>query len=359
MPREFFVELACSPTRIPQRDHKLARPPAFGNRPQDIDGSRQRPPSRDINRPLSAPIIAVKDKAPARFYRAAKNNGRIGRATDIDFKLLQKLMQTQIVDLLANPDTHRAVRIMGAHGDDRMVKPRVADAGHREQELPRQKDFACHGAILPPRMRQVQSSLGFGVSAHRIKDARTILNIPASNPIDTPLDEAKIFITKGRIMTIKVGDKLPTTMFTKATDHGPEAVDSDSYFKGRKVALFSVPGAFTPTCSAKHLPGYLEQAAALKAKGVDEIACTAVNDAFVLGAWSKMNNAGDTVTMLGDGNAAFAEAVGLTMDGSKFGMGTRGQRFSMVVDDGIVTQLNVEAPGEFKVSSAEHMLEQL
>jgi peroxiredoxin len=160
-------------------------------------------------------------------------------------------------------------------------------------------------------------------------------------------------------MTIKVGDKLPQTTFTKATDHGPEAVDTDAFFAGRKVALFSVPGAFTPTCSAKHLPGYIDQAAALKAKGVDEIACTAVNDAFVLGAWSKANNADGTVTMLGDGNATFAEAVGLTMDGSKFGLGTRGQRFSMLVEDGVVTQLNVEAPGEFKVSSAEHMLERL
>jgi peroxiredoxin len=160
-------------------------------------------------------------------------------------------------------------------------------------------------------------------------------------------------------MTIKVGDKLPETIFTKATDHGPEGVDTNSFFAGRKVALFSVPGAFTPTCSARHLPGFIDHAAEFKAKGVDEIACTAVNDAFVLGAWSKANNADGTVTMLGDGNGAFAQAVGLTMDGSKFGLGTRGQRFSMLVEDGVVTQLNVEAPGEFKVSSAEHMLEQM
>lgn len=160
-------------------------------------------------------------------------------------------------------------------------------------------------------------------------------------------------------MTIKVGDKLPAVTFTKMTDHGPEAVESERYFAGRKVALFSVPGAFTPTCSAKHLPGFVDKADAFKEKGVDEIACTAVNDAFVLSAWSKSNAADDKVTMLADGNAAFAEAVGLTMDGSKFGMGTRGQRFSMLVDDGVVTQLNVEGPGEFRVSSAEHMLESL
>jgi peroxiredoxin len=160
-------------------------------------------------------------------------------------------------------------------------------------------------------------------------------------------------------MTIKTGDRIPHTSFVKAGESGPEQVDSDAFFKGRKVALFSVPGAFTPTCSARHLPGYVDKAEELKAKGVDEIACTAVNDAFVLGAWSKSAGADGKVTMLADGNAEFAKAIGLEMDGSKFGLGTRGQRFSMIVDDGVVTELNVEAPGDFKVSSAEHMLEQL
>ena len=160
-------------------------------------------------------------------------------------------------------------------------------------------------------------------------------------------------------MTISVGDRLPSTTLVKATANGPEQVSSDEYFKGRKVALFSVPGAFTPTCSARHLPGYVDTADELKAKGVDEIACTAVNDAFVMGAWAKSADAEDTVTMLADGNGTFAEAVGLTMDGSKFGLGKRGARYSMVVNDGVVEQLNVEAPGEFNVSSAEHMLSEL
>jgi peroxiredoxin len=159
-------------------------------------------------------------------------------------------------------------------------------------------------------------------------------------------------------MTIAVGDKLPDVKLVKATSSGPEAVQSGDYFSGKKVALFSVPGAFTPTCSAKHLPGFVEKAAELKAKGIDEIACTAVNDAFVMGAWGTANGS-DDVTMLADGNGDLAQAVGLTMDGSGFGMGTRGQRFSMVVNDGVVEQLNVEAPGDFNVSSAEHMLGQL
>ena len=159
-------------------------------------------------------------------------------------------------------------------------------------------------------------------------------------------------------MTISVGDKLPDIKLTKATENGPEAVQAADFFAGKRVALFSVPGAFTPTCSAKHLPGFVEKADALKAKGIDEVACTAVNDAFVLGAWSKANEAG-AVTMLADGNGEFAQALGLTMDGSGFGLGQRGSRWSAVVNDGVVEQLNVEAPGDFKVSSAEHLLEQL
>lgn len=159
-------------------------------------------------------------------------------------------------------------------------------------------------------------------------------------------------------MTISVGDKIPDVTMVKATAEGPQQVSSSDYFAGKKVALFSVPGAFTPTCSAKHLPGFVEKAGDLKAKGVDEIVGTAVNDAFVMGAWNSAAGSED-ITMLADGNGDFAEAVGLTMDGSGFGLGKRGQRFSMVIEDGTVTQLNVEEAGDFKVSSAEHMLGQL
>jgi peroxiredoxin len=160
-------------------------------------------------------------------------------------------------------------------------------------------------------------------------------------------------------MTIKVGDTIPQATFVTMTESGPEPIETSSFFKGRRVALFSVPGAFTPTCSARHLPGFVEKADALKAKGIDEVAGTSVNDAFVMSAWGKSADAGDKVTLLADGNGDFAEAVGLVMDGTKFGMGKRGQRYSMIVNDGVVEQLNVEAPGEYKVSSAEYMLEQL
>ncbi len=159
-------------------------------------------------------------------------------------------------------------------------------------------------------------------------------------------------------MAIATGDRVPSMTLTKATAEGPEPVDTDTFFAGRKVALFSVPGAFTPTCSARHLPSFVEKADELHAKGVDEIACTAVNDAFVLSAWAKANGA-ERITMLADGNGQFAEALGLTADMGKYGMGTRGQRWSALVEDGIVRQINVEEAGGYNVSGAEHMLGQL
>ena len=159
-------------------------------------------------------------------------------------------------------------------------------------------------------------------------------------------------------MAIQVGDRLPDVPLTLATADGPIPVKSGDYFAGKRVALFAVPGAFTPTCSAKHLPSYVEKAGELKGKGIDEIVATSVNDAFVMGAWNKDAGSQD-ISMLADGNGAFAEAIGLTQDSSKFGMGTRSQRYSMIVDDGVVEKLNVEAPGEYQASSAETMLGQL
>ncbi len=160
-------------------------------------------------------------------------------------------------------------------------------------------------------------------------------------------------------MTVKVGDKLPQAKFTTMGPDGPKPLTTDDVFKGKTVALFAVPGAFTPTCSAKHLPGFKEQAAALKAKGIDAIACVSVNDVFVMDAWGKSQNVGSDVLMLADGNGDFAKAVGLELDASGFGMGPRSQRYSMVVKDGVVTQLNVEQGGAFEVSSADYMLSKL
>ena len=155
---------------------------------------------------------------------------------------------------------------------------------------------------------------------------------------------------------IKVGDKIPSATLMQMKDGGPKPVTTDQLFTGKKVALFALPGAFTPTCSAKHLPGFIQNSDALKAKGIDTIACVSVNDAFVMGAWGEQPRAGDKVMMLADGNGDFTRALGLELDATKFGMGKRSQRFSMVVDNGVVTQLNVEAPGAFEVSSADHMV---
>ena len=160
-------------------------------------------------------------------------------------------------------------------------------------------------------------------------------------------------------MTIQVGDPIPAATLIKVTDAGPQPVDAATYFRGRKVALFSVPGAFTPTCSAKHLPGFVERADELRAKGIDEIACTAVNDAFVMAAWAEHGGASQSITMLADGNGDFARALGLDADSSAYGMGRRGRRYAMIVDDGRVARIDVEAPGEFRVSSADYMLERL
>jgi peroxiredoxin len=166
-------------------------------------------------------------------------------------------------------------------------------------------------------------------------------------------------LNKEKAMTIKVGDKVPSAVLMEMKGGSPQPVKTDELFAGKKVAVFALPGAFTPTCSAKHLPGFIQHAEEFKQKGVDAIACVSVNDAFVMGAWGEQQHTGDKVMMLADGNGDFAHALGLEMDATKFGMGKRSQRFSMIVDDGVVKELNVEEPGAFAVSSAEHMLKQL
>lgn len=157
-------------------------------------------------------------------------------------------------------------------------------------------------------------------------------------------------------MTIKTGDRMPAGEFAVMTENGPDKISTDELFSGKKVVLISVPGAFTPTCSLNHLPGYVEQADRLKEKGVDTIACMAVNDVFVMNAWGKDRNVGDKVMMLADGNGEYTRALGLEMDGTGFGLGMRGQRFALVVDDGVVSHVAVEEPGKFEVSKAESVL---
>jgi glutaredoxin/glutathione-dependent peroxiredoxin len=160
-------------------------------------------------------------------------------------------------------------------------------------------------------------------------------------------------------MTIKVGDKIPSVKLKHMTAEGVKEITTDELFKGKKVVLFALPGAFTPTCSAKHVPGFVQKEAEIKKKGIDAIACLSVNDAFVMGAWGKEQKADGKVLMLADGNGDFTRAVGLELDGTAHGMGKRSQRYAMVVDNGVVKTLNVEKPGAFEVSSAEAVLKSL
>ena len=160
-------------------------------------------------------------------------------------------------------------------------------------------------------------------------------------------------------MTIKAGDKVPSATLKVMTEDGPANATTEELFGSGRVVMFSVPGAFTPTCSARHLPGFVDRAADIKAKGVDRIVCVAVNDVFVMNAWGKSANVQDKIIMAADGNGEFTRALGLELDASGFGMGKRGKRFAMITQDGVVTSISVEAPGEFKVSSAEFVLGQL
>ena len=157
-------------------------------------------------------------------------------------------------------------------------------------------------------------------------------------------------------MSIQAGEKMPSGTLGVMTESGPGAISTDELFSGKKVVLVSVPGAFTPTCSMNHLPGFVDHADELSAKGVDTIACMAVNDTFVMDAWGKDRGVGDKVMMLADGNGEYARALGLEMDASAFGMGSRGQRFAVIVDDGVVTHIGVEGPGQFELSKAEAIL---
>lgn len=160
-------------------------------------------------------------------------------------------------------------------------------------------------------------------------------------------------------MTIEAGQRMPDGQLGLMGPDGPATITTDELFADKKVVLFAVPGAFTPTCSAKHLPGFIEQAGAIKAMGIDTVACLSVNDVFVMSAWGNSTSADDKVLMLADGNGDFTRALGLELDASGFGMGTRSQRFSAIIDDGVVTQLNIEPAGEFGLSSAETILKQL
>lgn len=348
-PCHLLIELARAPTRIAKRDDIAAGAGAFRNRLQYFKGTGKAPSGTYLHHVVAVPVEGMQHETSTRFNRPAPQNGHVRNISWIDVKAFKQFMQPNTLNLIAYCDTEGAVFVMDANGYNRVIKTHVFHARQCEQELTGIRARLVHYA-------NIRCSAALPMAGCRPQGA--MRHIPR---LDRPARNADLPPINGRRqdMTIAKGDRIPASTFTKMTENGPEQVSSEEFFKGRTVALFSVPGAFTPTCSAKHLPGFVEKAEALKEKGVDEIACTAVNDVFVMGAWGKSAGADQKVTMLADGNGDFAKAVGLTMDGSKFGMGTRGQRFSMIVKDGVVTELNVEAPGDFKLSSADHMLGQL
>jgi peroxiredoxin len=286
----------------------------------------------------------MKKEAAARLDGTAVMDRAIRRFARIDVELLQKRPEPKPGALVADADSDRSILVVDAHGDDRALESRVGHSRHCEEELSGQeRTHGCHDAAAEQQRQGPRQS---------------IRRRPRSLESSTPAAYLGCSIPRRVSMPIQPGDKIPDVPITIATDDGPKPTTTGEYFKDKKVALFAVPGAFTPTCSARHLPSYVEKAGELKGKGIDEVACISVNDAFVMGAWGKADGSPE-ITMLADGNGEFADAVGLTMDGSKFGMGKRSQRYSMVIDGGVVEQLNVEAPGEYRASSAEHMLEQL
>jgi peroxiredoxin len=197
-------------------------------------------------------------------------------------------------------------------------------------------------------------------AARRLRGAPGCAIGGADLPAAAPFRRGGTTNVGGTVMTIKVGDKLPSTTLRYLTSEGPQEITTDALFRGKKVALFAVPGAFTPACSQRHLPGFVERAGEIKAKGVDTVACVAVNDVFVMGAWGRNQNVGDKVMMLSDGSGDFAKALGLELDMRARGLGTSSQRYSMLVDDGVVNSLNIEAqPGQVEASSADALLKSL
>ena len=276
----------------------------------------------------------MEDEAALRLDRPAMVDRRIGRLARRDVELPEQIVEAEPRHHPAEADAERALLVMDAHRDHRFLEARIADARHGEQELAGKEAGRVH-------------RLTIGVSARTGNRRASIAGRAA-------LLRGRPDPNEENDMTIKVGDRIPSATLTKATADGPQPIQTDDYFAGRKIALFAVPGAFTPTCSARHLPGYVEKAGELKGKGVDEIACVSVNDAFVMQAWGAQAGADGKVTMLADGNGDFAEALGLAADFSKFGMGKRSQRWSAIVEDGVVKELNVEEPGAFSVSSADY-----
>jgi peroxiredoxin len=295
------------------------------------------------------PVVGMQHEAALALDRSAHQDratdGLIGRRR---VQLVQNRLQIHARRRSIQPQAHGVIRPVGADQDDSVFEPGVVDPGHGDQQSAGQGGgFAHDPGIIRPESGASKPNRCLRCRPWCLCVANGRSNAPASNLSETD-------------MTIQIGDRIPAATLAQATAEGPKPVSTDDIFAGKTVALFAVPGAFTPTCSARHLPGFKDHLADIQAKGVDTVACISVNDAFVMKAWGESQGiTDDSIVMLADGNGELTRALGLVLDGTGFGLGERSQRYSMLVKDGVVEQLNIEQGGEFKVSSAEHLLAQL
>ncbi len=344
---QFSLQLALPPAGVSHRqDGPTRRAHRIGHGHQDFAGRGYGQAAGDQQRGGRIAIVVRMQNKAAFGLDGATDQDRTGtvREPARDLQGLEQLIQVEIVVRRVQAQTHGMAGIMGAHEDHRLFEAGVADVGHGQEQA---TDEA--GGLGHPLMMAIP---GFGDKPSWIQGRRDLS--PRGSVAWTRRNS---FMESD--MTIKVGDRIPSATLMTMGDDGPQAIQTDAFLAGKTTALFAVPGAFTPTCSARHLPGFRDRAGALRDKGVDQIACLSVNDAFVMGAWAADQDINGEVVMLADGNGDFTRALGLELDASKFGMGGRSQRYSMVIEDGVVTALNVEEGGEFRVSSAEFLLDQL
>jgi glutaredoxin/glutathione-dependent peroxiredoxin len=352
---DFFFELAGPPAGIAKRKDGLLRAPAAGKILQNVARCRERDAAADFQcRFLNLIVIRMQNKSSIAVDRSALQDKCIGCVLGLlNLELLQKRAQAQLGYGSVEYQPHRVFFAMGTDQNDAAIKAGVANAGIGNQKPPCEAgivvDGKCHGRHGAAAGLRTQAR----TRGHRDETLASGVKECRSCGTDRPLDPERM-----TFMTIAVGDRLPDAQFQVMGEDGMQTLSTADVFEGKTVALFAVPGAFTPTCSARHLPGFKERASEFKSHGVDVVACIAVNDVFVMNAWGKDQHVGEDVVLLADGGGHFTRAIGLELDTAAFG-GARSQRYSMLVRDAVVTKINIENAGQFEVSDAETLLGQL
>ncbi len=352
------LQLPAVPARIADGQEGVVRAGlSTGEAFKDLPGRGQREAAGNgVAGRRDARHIAVQDEAALRLDRPSHQDRRITRGARINAELFEEARHGQVIGGPVHHQAHGVTGVVGADEDHGAVEPAVFDPWHGDQEAA--GEVAGGEDRHQPQDRHLWRP-NQPKSTRRAKGLAPLASpawLPRCPGVGGAINDLPEILWT---MTLKVGDHIPAATFMTFGPEGPRPITTDEIFKGKTVALFAVPGAFTPTCSAKHVPGFKTHAAEFRAKGVETIACVSVNDVFVMKAWGADQEVGDDILMLADGNGAFAAAIGLELDGKGFGMGVRSQRYSLLAKDGVVTELNVEAGGEFRVSAAEYMLAQL